>query len=85
MRLDNGKRLTDATHESGLYEIVWAVWDNKYQRQKPVAQLLLEAHPWISTHTLTLTLTTVIPKSLSTLAGSVKSETCPCVFLTRKT
>lgn len=62
--------------------LIWdcrAVWDNKYQCRKPVAQLLLEAHPWILTHTHRYRC--VIPKSLSTLAGSVETETCQCLTL----
>jgi len=63
-----------------------AVWDNKYQHRKPIAQQLLEAHPWIPTHTHTHTHRykqqhCVIPKSLSTLAGSIETESCPCPCL----
>ena len=76
------RRLTDAASWSLLIWDCRAVWDDKYQRREPVAQLLLEAHPWLThthIHTHTHTKHCVIPKSLSTLAGSVETETCQCV------
>lgn len=55
-------------------EIVGPVDDNKYQCREPVAQQqLLEAWPLDRTHTHTHR--SVIPKSLSTAAGSVAAPT----------
>lgn len=69
--------------------LIWdcgAVWYNKYQRRKLVAQLLLETHPWISTQTHTHTIYHyVIPMSFSALADSCESATYPCVHLDLKT